>query len=142
MKLPYKKFLVRSHPGGPSQIVTRPVIPIRIRYKTAHLAYETLVDSGADYSIFHAEIGETVGIKVRTGARISFSGVSGHTQTGFRHPVELELAGRAFSSDIVFAYGLGMPYGILGQAELFKRFIVVFDRESGWLDLKPRRPTK
>ena len=38
----------------------------------------------------------------------------------------------------VFAYGLKVPYGILGQAELFEWFVVAFDREAGWLDLKPR----
>ena len=38
----------------------------------------------------------------------------------------------------LFAYGLKIPYGILGQAELFEWFVIVFDREAGWLNLKPR----
>ncbi len=138
MKFPYKKFIVQPRPGAKSHIVSRPVIPIHLSFGTHRIAYEALVDSGADYSIFHAEIGEAIGLNVRKGKSVRFAGVSGISQEGFRHPVQLQVRNREFQTIVVFAYHLGIPYGILGQAEVFKQFVVVFDRERGWLALRPR----
>lgn len=58
MKFKYKKY-------GPG--ILRPVIPIEILYKSRSVPYEVLVDSGADFCIFDAEIGELVGIDVASG---------------------------------------------------------------------------
>ena len=38
--------------------VKRPIIPILIKSETKFIIYRALIDSGADYCIFHAEIGE------------------------------------------------------------------------------------
>lgn len=65
--------------------------------------------------------------------------MAGVLQEGFRHHVSLEVGRWRFSCEIVFAYGLKIPYGIVGQTELFERLVVVFDRNAGWLELKPRR---
>lgn len=137
MKFPYKKFVVQSRPGGPASVVTRPVMPIHVASQQ-RVAYEALVDSGADYSIFHAQIGEAIGLEVRKGQRVIFAGVGGVAQEGFRHPVKLEVGKWRLPCSVVFAYGLKIPYGILGQAELFDWFVVVFDRQAGWFDLRPR----
>ncbi|MDP3722385.1 MAG: aspartyl protease family protein [Candidatus Omnitrophota bacterium] len=82
MKLPYKKFVVQSRPSGPASVVTRPVIPIHVASQQ-RVAYEALVDSGADYSIFHAQIGEAIGLEVRKGQRVLFAGVGGVARKGF-----------------------------------------------------------
>ncbi|MBI4355729.1 MAG: retropepsin-like domain-containing protein [Candidatus Omnitrophica bacterium] len=102
------------------------------------IAYEALVDSGADYSIFHAQIGEALGLDIRRGSRVTFAGVGGVAQEGFRHRIELDIQQQRFASHVVFAPGLKIPYGILGQEDLFERFVIVFDHKHGWLDLKPR----
>ena len=139
MKFPYKKFVAQSRPGGPTSVVSRPVLPVHLGFGTHRVACEALVDSGADYSIFHAQIGEVIGLEIRKGQRMLFAGVAGVTQEGFRHSVRLGVGKWRLPCEIVFAYGLKIPYGILGQAELFKSFVIVFDREAGWIDLKPRR---
>ncbi len=137
MKFPYKKFVVQSRPNSPASAVVRPVIPVHVTSKQ-RVAYEALVDSGADYSIFHAEIGEAIGLEARKGRRTIFAGVSGVAQEGFRHSVTIEVGTWRLPCSVVFAYGLKIPYGILGQAEWFDWFVVTFDRGAGWLDLKPR----
>ena len=138
MKFPYKKFAVQSRPAGPASIVSRPVIPVHLQCGVRRVACEALVDSGADYSIFHAQIGEAMGMEVRRGRRVLFAGVAGITQEGFRHSVKLEVGRWRFPCDMVFAYELKIPYGILGQAELFQWCVIVFDREAGWVELKSR----
>jgi hypothetical protein len=49
--------------------------------------------------------------------------------------VSLELGHWSARCGVVFAYGLNMPYGLLGQAEIFSRFDVTFSRVSGRIDL-------
>ena len=106
MKFPYKQFFVQS-PGSSIQTVSRPVIPIHLNHNQYRIAYEALVDSGADYSIFHAEIGEAIGVNVKNGKRVHFAGVSGVSQLGFRHPIKLELGKKKFGCSVVCnAYGV------------------------------------
>jgi len=40
----------------------RPVIPVTLLYKKAHVDHEVLIDSGSDHCFFDAEIGEDIGI--------------------------------------------------------------------------------
>jgi len=58
MKFKYKKYA----PG-----ILRPVIPIEIIYKNRSIPYEVLVDSGADFCIFDAQIGEILEIDITSG---------------------------------------------------------------------------
>ena len=69
MKFRYKKF------GN----VLRPVIPIKVSSSKnpEGFGYEVLVDSGADLSIFHADIGEALGIDVKKGKPQEVFGVGG-----------------------------------------------------------------
>lgn len=138
MRFPYKKFHVSSRPGSRLVSVCRPVIPIHVCCGRLRVAYEALLDSGADFSIFHAEIGEAIGLDVRRGSPITFAGVGGATCRGFRHPVSLALGAWSGRCGVVFAYGLNMPYGILGQAEIFNRFHIAFSRRDGWVELRSR----
>lgn len=138
MKFPYKKFHVSSRPGERLESVSRPVIPIRVGCGRLQVAYEALLDSGADFSIFHAEIGEAIGLAVRKGRPVTFAGVGGGTCRGYRHRVWLEIGTWRAQCGLVFAYGLNMPYGLLGQADVFRRFVVTFVKSSGWIEIKPR----
>lgn len=140
MKFPYKKFLVQAIPGrSPSRAVFRPVIPIRLLDGSHTIAYEALIDSGADYSIFHAEIGEALGLDIRSGERMTYVGIGGVRKNGFRHSVVLELAGNRCGCEVVFSYGLKMPYGILGQEAFFRRFKIAFDLGAGQIEIIARQ---
>ena len=58
MKFNYKKY---------SSSVLRPVIPIKLKNKDLEIGYEVLVDSGADFCVFDAQVGEAIGIDVKKG---------------------------------------------------------------------------
>lgn len=60
MKFRYKKYA----PG-----VLRPVIPIEITFQNRSVPYEVLVDSGADFCIFDAAIGELLDIDIESGRK-------------------------------------------------------------------------
>ena len=57
------KFRYKKYGSG----ILRPVIPIEIIYKDIAVPYEVLVDSGADYNIFDAQLAEILGIEIHLG---------------------------------------------------------------------------
>lgn len=67
MKFRYFKFLLekRSEFFGPS--ILKPIIPIQLTAGELTIRYAALIDSGADFCIFDAGIGESlrVGYSIR-----------------------------------------------------------------------------
>ena len=67
MKFRYLKFpLEAAHPFFGIAIL-KPIIPVEISSRARSLRYAELVDSGADFCILYAEIGEALALDVRAG---------------------------------------------------------------------------
>ena len=77
MKFSYLKFPKPERFDLFGKSLLRPVIPIRVGTQKHFLHYEALIDSGADFCIFDAEVGEAIGIDVRNGEEARFGGVQG-----------------------------------------------------------------
>lgn len=143
MNFSYKKFPADPIPAFPNRKgVFRPVIPIRIinpLLKDKNIRYECLIDSGADYSIFHAGIGEYIGLDVKKGSELVFQGISGTEQKSYFHEVIIEIGGWECRSFIGFSYDIdNLPYGILGQVEFFDFFEIKFNYNKENIELKQR----
>lgn len=139
MRFPYKKFPLQPAPGGPRPgYVLRPVIPIRLQVGQRYVSFEALIDSGADFCIFHASLGEIVGLDIRSGREVTFHGVAGIKQHAYFHAVQLEMGGTRFPCRAAFSPQLKTPYGILGQTGFFDWFKVEFDLGVAQVRLRPR----
>lgn len=130
MKFSYKKY------GGR---YLRPVIPIEITRGGVSRKYEVLVDSGADFCIFDAEIGELLGLDIESGEKLPVSGITGVTETYYVHEVEIRVGGWPFKIKAGFLknfprYG----YGVVGQVGFFDIFTVKFDLLKSEVELKQR----
>lgn len=99
--------------------------------------YYCLVDSGADFSYMHTEIGEAMGITVREGERGVGRGVTGREFTAYFHDVECIIGDYTFTAPVGFSYQLGMPFGLLGRKGFFEEFTVVFHERERYFDLLP-----
>ena len=137
-KLDYRKFPANPVDPFPRRAtISRPVIPIAIKYGSQHVRNLALIDSGADYCIFHADLGEQIGIQVESGKRLPFHGTGGQEQIAYFHDIKLEVGGyeipcyAGFSRDF-----LSMPYGILGQIGFFDKFKITFDYEKEKIELQ------
>jgi hypothetical protein len=96
-----------------------------------------LIDSGADYCVFHAEIGEQIGLQIESGKRLAFFGSSGQEQSAFFHEIKLEVGGHEISCFAGFSRELqSLPYGILGQEGFFDNFKIVFDYRKDKIELQ------
>lgn len=141
MKFSYQKYPADPNTAFPERKrALRPVIPIGIVGKdknTYH--YEALIDSGADHNIFHAEIGELIGLNVKQGKPLNFWGVTGEKQKAYFHSIEIEVGGHRHKVYCGFVYDFkNLAYGILGQDDFFKLYAVEFDLNKERLELKPR----
>ena len=122
--------------------VLRPVIPITLRHGDAEVGYHVLVDSGADMCLFDEEIGAALGLPIRRGTMKTVFGVGGKSSVYYVHRVEVGVGGKFQEIEAGFmpnVAGNVMPYGLVGQAGFFDRFIVSFDLLRGEVQLKERK---
>lgn len=130
LKLRYKNY-------GPR--VYRPVIPVVLEYQGRTVGYEVLVDSGADNCIFHAEIGELLGINMRSGEECAVYGITGVPKPYYLHNVTVKIGGWPRQMNVGFLEGMTTSeYGVVGQKGFFELFIVKFDLLKKEIELKQR----
>ena len=141
LRLAYKSFPASVLEPFPNrQFVHRPVIDIFLTYNKKSIEYPVLIDSGADFCIFHTEIADIWGIPVVEGKKITFFGTGGTPQTAYFHNVQIELGG--YPMDIYCGFSSDMkslPYGILGQTGFFDQFKIEFDYCGRRVEIKPKR---
>lgn len=141
LRVAYKSFPATPLEPFPNrQFVHRPVVDILLTFDRRSVEYQVLIDSGADFCIFHTEMADILGIPVAQGKKMTFYGTGGSPQTAYFHEVQIELGGWpmklycGFSSDMK-----SLPYGLLGQTGFFDRFKIEFDYQGKRIELKPRR---
>ena len=143
LKYDYRKFPAEPSKAFPRRFsAIRPVIPIQLIHGEKRVRYYTLIDSGADLCIFHAEIGELIGIEVESGKLLQFSGISRQQLTAYFHDIKIEVGGYEFDCYVGFSRDIGnLPYGLLGQLGFFNLFDILFDYSKGRIELKPKNNT-
>jgi len=140
LKYDYCKF--NSKPSGafPRRFsISRPVVPIQLIKGRDKVKCLAIIDSGADYCVFHASLGEVIGLTIESGKVDNFSGVSGQQQqlTAYFHDIQIEVGGHEFDCWAGFSRDIEhLPYGFLGQLGFFSLFDVVFDFKKERVELK------
>ena len=148
IKYKYHKFgLV----GKPSEAFprrfsfSRPVIPVQLINGENSQRQLAIIDSGADFCVFHASIGKLIGIAIESGKKQDFYGVSsqGKQSIAYFHAIQIEIGGykcdcwAGFSKDIE-----NLPYGFLGQLGFFSLFNVTLDYEKERIELTLKNASK
>lgn len=134
MKFKYKNF---------GSGILRPIIPVHFAVGSNERQIAVLVDSGADKTLLHAEIGELLGLKVESGERGDVAGITGLSKPTFLHNVDIIVGGHRFSTTATFTHGLGpnVP-AIVGQQGFFNLFTVKFDLIKEEVEIKTRDKRK
>lgn len=115
----------------------RPYLAVRLANGPSSFATFGLVDSGADVTMFHSEIGRALGFDLATGYAVPIAGVGGNTNA-FGFIVDLEVAGRQFQDLVFFGDHVPQAYGLLGRLRFFQQFAVGFNEPSAELLLDER----
>ena len=138
IRLAYKSFsATKIKPFPDRQFVHRPVIAIQLLFGNKSLEYEALIDSGADFCIFHAEMATILGIPVNEGKEMIFYGTGGAPQLAYFHEIQINIGGWPMNLYCGFSNEMKtLPYGILGQVGFFDRFKIEFDYQNKRIELK------
>ena len=133
----YKQLKVNPFPSSKRSInLYRPIIPIIIIYKTKLVQFEALIDSGADYNIFHGDIAAYLGIKLTSGSRRNITGISGNKLKGYEHKVTMQTESHQFQTTITFSNQLPEnSLAVLGNKGFFDKFNVNFNLRDGLISL-------
>lgn len=121
--------------------ILRPIIPIKISANGLTAKYDALIDSGADFCIFHAEIAEYLGIDVQSGLREVFSGVEESIGAeAYFHELTLTIGDKSIKTLIGFSYDIAdHGYGLLGQKGLFDNFFINFNFSGKEMELTSKK---
>lgn len=128
MKFKYKKLA----PG-----LIRPIIPVTLVHKDKEISYEALVDSGADMCVFPAQIGELLGLAVRSGREGPLRGVIGKEGKVYYHEIILDIGGNRTKANVGFSYDQTAQHGFLGQVGTFNIYSVLFQYRKETIEFKP-----
>lgn len=112
-----------------AKVVWRPIIPVILIRGWRLVGYEALIDSGADYNIFHGDLAEIIGIKLTKGKSRKIYSLSGEPIKGYMHTVDIKPLGmRAFRVPVIFSRQMTKhSLGVLGNEGFFDHFKVEFD---------------
>lgn len=100
---------------------------------------EAIVDSGSPWCLFHAQIGESIGVKTTNGQQGSLGGVlAGASSDVYFHRLKLVFMGNIVETTVGFSDNLSVA-AILGRRGFFDNCTITFDpsqSEFGELDIE------
>lgn len=122
----------------------RPVIYVDLHYKKTNRSYYALLDSGADNCIFHGDIGELLGVDVKTGSPTYIGGIASDGTnnaqmiTAYLHKIGITIKGETRNINAFFSYDISeYGYGVFGQLDFFNKFkSVKFDYQRGKIEIE------
>ncbi|MEK7616170.1 MAG: aspartyl protease family protein [Patescibacteria group bacterium] len=141
MKFEYLKFHLSEQSDFFGDAILKPVIPIGLTVGGEPFEYDALIDSGADFCIFDAGIGEALNLDISKGRKLNFRGIQESSAAdAFIHEVTLLIGGWKYKTQVAFSYHLGKrSFGVLGQRGFFDLFVVKFDLLKEEIELTPKK---
>ena len=115
-----------------------PVVDVTLSTFGQSLTIKALVDSGASFSVFRAEVLGYLGVPLERGAPVYLEGVGGRI-LGYRHRVSARLGEVRFPLTVIFSRELAVSFNLLGRDNFFRRFLVTFDERHHTVRLQPSR---
>ena len=124
LRVPYKEF--PDPQGGVLWSATLNVqIAIPKEGSPRTKRFEAAIDSGASRCIFHASIGEFIGLEIDKGPEEQTMGIAGPTAT-YLHDIHLYAPGGIIEIRAGFSKDLPLA-GVLGMKGFFEHFRILFD---------------
>jgi hypothetical protein len=146
MKFDYFKFPLPQKSNFFGSSILKPIIPAVILNpcNDKSIKYAALIDSGADFCIFDAEVGEFLGIDIESGQKEIFGGIQARGGAiAYLHAIEIEIGGWKYKTTVAFSHDIARRgFGIFGQKGFFDIFSVKFDYAKEEIELKERRGGK
>ena len=114
-----------------------PIVPLELKGEE-WIELRAFVDSGASYSIFHADIAEILGIDYSIGEKNHMTVGDGVKILVYTHDVRIRFNEEEFTAKIGFSSKLGIGFDIIGREGFFDRFVICFDDKEKILKIIER----
>jgi len=116
----------------------RPHLPVILEYGNRRERSLPLLDSGADFSIFHRGVLDSLGLDWNQGSIRSFDNADGSSFVVREFRLSLEIEGMRFPVRICFGDDLSLrERPLLGRADVFEKFQVTICEQEGYIELTP-----
>lgn len=125
--LPYKSYKKEHYP----------IIKIQIKGTAGPLETEVYVDSGASVSIFLARIATDLDIDYTKGKITYIMVGDGSFIPVYLHTLPIKIGHIWLTPTIGFSAHLGADFNLLGQKDIFDRFIVCFNKRKKIISFQP-----
>lgn len=135
MKFPYTTY---PSSNGAIFFATLDITLVSPKTGKGSYQYKVVLDSGASHCVFHAGIGESIGIDISSGKRMPLKGVTDVTGEQYLHVVTLVVGGVPYLVEAGFSYDLNFPFGLLGQKGFFEQNRISFDLPVGDFEITPK----
>ena len=133
LKVPYKEF-----PDPQGGVLWSAVLNVQIGLPKENAPrtkrFEATIDSGASRCIFHASIGEFIGLDIEKGDEEQTIGIAGPTPT-YLHNIHLYAPGGIIEVCAGFSRSLPLA-GVLGMKGFFEHFRILFDAAGQCCELE------
>ena len=104
-----------------------PIVYLPVWTGDRWLYLQAYVDSGASWTVFHADVAELLGITLsKRGSRHMLLG-NGNAIAVSLHRIRVRFAGRELAVPVAFSDALRVGFNLLGRAGFFDRFVMCFD---------------
>src|SRR3989338_6606807 len=110
------KILYRFHDGK-----HLPIVDIKLKSCDGWYNTRAYVDSGASYSLFHADVAELLGLELEHGELTEMIAGDGDSLKVYIHRVPIFCADKEFTASIGFSKDIGVGFNIIGRKDIFDR---------------------
>lgn len=135
MKYPYWK-IAPEETGDPW--TRRPLVRVTLKGPRRDMELTALVDSGSDYSLFHTDVAEALGIDLTACERSSIAGIEHVPALSFLTDVPAHVDHLA-PVTIPIMFWERQPVSIIGQVGFFDQHRIKFERDHDTFEITPVR---
>lgn len=114
-----------------------PIVLLRLKGKEEWIESRAFVDTGASYSLFHADFATILGLELEHGELSEMVVGDGKILKVYIHRIRVSIAGQEFIASIGFSKDLGIGFYIIGRKDIFDRFLVSFNEKEKWVEFRP-----
>lgn len=114
-----------------------PIVYLQVWTGNRWVYLQAYVDSGASWSVFHADVAQLLRLKLSKTTRRYMALGNGGVIPVSLHRVRVRFAGQEFSVPVGFSDALHVGFNLLGRAGFFDRFILSFNDRTRTLTVTP-----
>ena len=117
IKIPYKMWWGRYSP----------IINVELSKNDNKVQTLAFLDTGATYSVFKAELCNTLGIDLRSGKQLDIAVGDGNHIPVYLHDVFIKVENMEFKAKIGFSKELGIGMNVIGRDYVMDEYVICFD---------------